>query len=203
LSSRTNPESDSYLLCYSGPASSDDGKLLCSHGSFITFEQVILLWEVFALLYCSHTLVNNSRSKASPACRNGHRLILILDSCHSGHWAVKAQQRCLSNVVVQSSCASDQKSVGGIFIKAFVSFQNSGGKERPSPAQLHSRAPLVYVPWSAGIEPVIYKEPRGSAGATVPYMHLLSAPDGLLHPKFPLSKHESWNLVSPCSACAQ
>jgi hypothetical protein len=28
-------------------------------------------------------------------------------------------------------------------------------------------------------------------------MHLLSSPDGLLSPKFPLSKDESWNLVSP------
>lgn len=114
---------------------------------------------------------------------------------------MKAQQRCLSNVVVQASCAIDQKSIGGVFIKAFVSFQNSGGKKRPSPAQLHSRSPLVYVPWSAGIEPVIYKGTRGSAAATVPYIHLLSAPDGLLCPKFPLSKHESWNLVQPCSAC--
>jgi hypothetical protein len=110
----------------------------------------------------------------SIACRDGHRLILYIDACFSGHWALKAQQLCLPNVIVQTSCSDTETSLDGVFTKAFVDFQNSKGASRPSSDQLYSRTPFVYVPWSESEgDSVIYKESRGSADRSRPYMHLL------------------------------
>ena len=111
----------------------------------------------------------------SAACRDGHRLILYIDACFSGYWAIKAKQLSLSNVIVQTSCSSTETSLDGVFTKAFVDFQNSRGSAQPSSQQLCSRTPFVYVPWpeSEG-DTVICKDFKGRANRSCPYMHLLS-----------------------------
>jgi hypothetical protein len=116
-----------------------------------------------------------SRLQRSAACRDGHRLILYIDACFSGHWAIKAKQLSLSNVIVQTSCSSTETSLDGVFTKAFVDFQNSRGTVRPSSQQLCMRTPSVYVPWpeSEG-DTVICKDFKGRANRSCPYMHLLS-----------------------------
>jgi hypothetical protein len=99
---------------------------------------------------------------------------LYIDACFSGHWALKAHQLCLPNVIVQTSCSDAETSLDGVFTKAFVDFQNSKGAARPSSDQLYSRTPFVYVPWSESEgDVVIYKDSRGSADRSRPYMHLL------------------------------
>jgi hypothetical protein len=63
----------------------------------------------------------------SAACKDGHRLIIFVDSCHSGHWALKAQQRSMRNVIVQTACSDTETTHDGVFTKVFVDFQNSQG----------------------------------------------------------------------------
>ena len=131
----------------------------------------------------------------SAVCRDGRRLILCVnlplptikycnslvryvDACYSGHWALKAQQMSLPNVIVQTSCSDAETSLDGVFTKAFVDFQNSQGAARPCNQQLYSRTPYVYVPWPEGeTDTVIYKSSQGRANRSRPYMHLLFEPD--------------------------
>jgi hypothetical protein len=111
--------------------------------------------------------------KRSCACRDGHRLVLYLDSCFSGHWAVKAQRLRLPNVIVQTACSDTQTTLDGAFTKVFVDFQNHP-VDMPISTQLHSRTPFVYVPWWQS-DTVVYKATRqGRANRDRPYMHLLS-----------------------------
>ena len=84
--------------------------------------------------------------QSSAARRDGHRLIVYVDACFSGHWALKAQQLSLRDVIVQTACSHMETSLDGVFTKVFVDFQNSGGAALPSSKQLHSRTPFVYVP---------------------------------------------------------
>ena len=114
----------------------------------------------------------------SAACRDGHRLVLYIDACYSGHWALKARDLSLPKVMVQTSCSSTETSLDGVFTKAFVDFQNSQGTARPSEMQLCSRTPFVYVPWSAESEcaTAICKDNKGRANRSRPYMHFLSDP---------------------------
>ena len=67
----------------------------------------------------------------SAARRDGHRLVLYVDACYSGHWALKARDLALAKVVVQTSCSNTETSLDGVFTKAFVNFQISEGAARP------------------------------------------------------------------------
>jgi hypothetical protein len=114
----------------------------------------------------------------SAACKDDRRLILYVDACYSGHWALKAQQMSLPNVIVQASCSNAETSLDGVFTKAFVDFQKSQGAVRPSNQQLYSRTPYVYVPWPEGEEDtIICMNSQGRGNRSRPYMHLLFEPD--------------------------
>jgi hypothetical protein len=118
------------------------------HTSHITHHTSHITHHTSHITHHTSHITHHQCLQRSTASSLGHRLILFIDACHSGHWALKAQQLCLTNVVVQTSCSSDQKSVHGIFLRAFVSFQNSGGKMQLGPEHLHACTPFVYVPMS-------------------------------------------------------
>ena len=46
LNSDNDPDADTFLLCYSGHGSSDGGKWCCDDASYVTFEDVVRLWQV-------------------------------------------------------------------------------------------------------------------------------------------------------------
>ena len=46
LNSDNDPDADTYLLCYSGHGHRDGGKWCCDNDSYVSFEQVIELWQV-------------------------------------------------------------------------------------------------------------------------------------------------------------
>ncbi len=46
LNKDNDPDADYFLLCYSGHGSRDGGKWCCDDGSYVTFEQVVDLWQV-------------------------------------------------------------------------------------------------------------------------------------------------------------
>ena len=46
MNSDNDPDADTYLLCYSGHGHKDGGKWCCDNQSYVTFEQVIELWQV-------------------------------------------------------------------------------------------------------------------------------------------------------------
>ncbi len=107
-----------------------------------------------------------------------------MDACYSGSWALKARDTALAKVVVQTSCSDTETSLDGVFTKAFVNYQISEGAARPCSRQLCSRTPFVYVPWHASAsedDSVIYKDNKGSANRSRPYMHLLAHPDNMFH----------------------
>jgi hypothetical protein len=118
----------------------------------------------------------------SAAFKDGHHLIIYSDSCFSGHWALKAQQRSLRNVIVQTSCSDTETSLDGVFTKAFVDFQNSGGTAWPSIKQLCARNSCVYVPWSIS-DTVVFKDAHGKANRSRPYLHLLAEPQHVYRPQ--------------------
>ena len=107
---------------------------------------------------CAAAVSSLAFLKRSGACRDGHRLVLYIDSCFSGHWAVKAQQRRLPNVIVQTACSDTETSIDGVFTQAFVDYQNNPDT-LPTSKELLSRTPFVYVPWSQS-GTVIYKATR-------------------------------------------
>ncbi len=174
LNDDSDPNADTFLLCYSGHGHRDGGKWCCGDDSYVTFEQVVDLWQVCLLMtHCASAASSLTFLKRSGACQDGHRLILYVDSCFSGYWAVKAQQRRLPNVIVQTACSDTETSIDGVFTKAFVDYQNKPGAP-PTSTQLLSRTPFVYVPWSQS-DAVIYQATReGRANRKSPYLHLLS-----------------------------
>ncbi len=46
LNSDNDPDADTFLLCYSSHGSSDGGKWCCDDASYVTFEDVVRLWQV-------------------------------------------------------------------------------------------------------------------------------------------------------------
>ena len=46
LNADNDPDADTFLLCYSGHGSSDGGKWCCDDKSYVTFEDVVRLWQV-------------------------------------------------------------------------------------------------------------------------------------------------------------
>jgi hypothetical protein len=176
LNNDNDPEADTFLLCYSGHGSRDGGKWCCDDNSYVTFEQVIDLWQV-RLLRLRPSLVDELLQK-SAASRDGHRLILYVDACFSGHWAIKAKQMSLLNVIVQTSCSDSETSLDGVFTKAFVDYQKSHGAVKPSSQQLYCRTPFVYVPWTESEGgTIIFKDNKGKANRSRPYIYLLFDPD--------------------------
>jgi hypothetical protein len=80
------------------------------------------------------------------------------------------------NIIVQTACSDTELSLDGVFTKAFVEFQNSEGRARPSSAKLHGRTPFVYIPWSNNDTVVFAKGVDGNADRSRTYLHLLAEP---------------------------
>jgi hypothetical protein len=50
LNSEHDPDADTFLICYSGHGSEDGGKWCCDNNSYVSFDQVIKLWQVVTRL---------------------------------------------------------------------------------------------------------------------------------------------------------
>jgi hypothetical protein len=50
LCDKSDPDADTFLVCYSGHGNDDGGKWCCSGGSYVTFEEVVELWQVCLMM---------------------------------------------------------------------------------------------------------------------------------------------------------
>jgi hypothetical protein len=46
LNTDRDPDADTFLICYSGHGSRDGGRWRCDDASYVTFEEVIDVWQV-------------------------------------------------------------------------------------------------------------------------------------------------------------
>ena len=53
LNTDNDPDADTFLLCYSALGSSDGGKWCCDDATYVTFEQVVDLWQVGSRSRCA------------------------------------------------------------------------------------------------------------------------------------------------------
>jgi hypothetical protein len=66
LNTDNDPDADTFLLCYSGHGSSDGGKWCCDDASYLTFEQVVGLWQVGSHSRCADAASLTIMCRAAP-----------------------------------------------------------------------------------------------------------------------------------------
>jgi len=121
-------EADILLLHYSGHGGEQGW---CLHDGNLSPERLFDMWE------------------RGTARRRGATLLLVLDSCHAGHWVAAAQQRSAEDVLVQAACLSDETTKDGLFTPVLVKYQDSRISWDEALRQLSV----------CGVHPIIYAPP--------------------------------------------
>ncbi len=64
LNTDRDPDADTFLICYSGHGSKNGGRWRCDDASYVTFEQVIDLWQVLHTLAFALPALTCARRRA-------------------------------------------------------------------------------------------------------------------------------------------
>lgn len=118
---------------------SDTGNWILHAGTQVSFEDVENQWR--ACLVCGQ-----------------RKLLLLLDSCYSGHWVEHASSREYSDIAVQSSVAPKRKArdaFDATFTHDFVAFQKD---EHHAIQLLRWQKPSAYTPTDFAL-PLVHEKP--------------------------------------------
>lgn len=105
----------------------------------VTFYDVIDLWEVNArrpVDQLTQLNIFDAFVQESSAKKHRCRLIIYIDSCHSGYWVELAEESNLTDVIIQTSSDWDEGSrdhpfLGGYFTQRFLEHQVCNGIVSP------------------------------------------------------------------------
>lgn len=104
-----------YIVFYAGHGCEEDGAFFMDDGRSVRLAELIKLW----------------RERLAASHLDPPRLLIIADSCHSGHMVQELKRLPLNerrqlNIAVQAACLAKELSFDGLFTKAYIDNRQNG-----------------------------------------------------------------------------